>query len=131
MQFTDPTPPGDFLDLKEVNGALLILTPVRVEKDVQTVHGESDAVVTNVQVVDGPHAGETYDDTMIFPKLLRSQLSKQIGNTLVARLGQGAKQPGKNPPWMLTAATEAEKAKATQYLNSQLTTIPAGDDSPY
>ena len=40
------------------------------------------------------------------------------GLMVVGRLGQGNKKPGQNPPWTLTAATEADKALAQQFVDS-------------
>jgi hypothetical protein len=44
-----------------------------------TNFGTTSAVRATVTVIDGDKAGETYDDTLIFPKVLQSQLKSKLG----------------------------------------------------
>lgn len=114
--FTDPAAGGDKLPLGELIGALLIFEPESVERGVQTVHGPADAVKATVHVVDGTHAGTTYNDTLIFPKVLVSQLGPKIGQKVLARLGQGAAKPGQSAPWTLNAAAPTDVTVAEAFL---------------
>jgi len=114
--FADPgAPGGDKLPLAELNGALLLIEPLEALKDVQTTFGATDPVRANVHALDGTNAGQVYDDTLIFPKILASQLRDKIGSPVVARLGQGIAKPGQSAPWTLNAVTDADKAVAAAY----------------
>jgi hypothetical protein len=114
--FADPgAPGGDKLPLAELNGALLLIEPLEALHNVQTTFGMTDPVRANVHALDGTNAGQVYDDTLIFPKILASQLRDRIGSPVVARLGQGIAKPGQSAPWTLNAVTDAEKAAAAAY----------------
>jgi hypothetical protein len=109
---------GDKLDLKAMNGALLHITVKDIVRDIPTVHGISDAISADVVVLDGTGKGDTYEDTLIFPKVLRSQLTQVVGTAdpvVVARLGQGQAKPGKSAPWILTAPTADDLDTAKRY----------------
>jgi hypothetical protein len=114
--FSDPGTGGDNLPLKDVNGSLLICEPTSVETGITTVHGPSDAVKATVHVVDGPLAGTTYTDTLIFPKVLQSQLGSKIGQKVLGRLGQGVAKPGQSAPWTLNPASPADHTAAEAFL---------------
>lgn len=102
-----------WVDLK---GDLLIVKPYSLEVGIKTVHGLSDAMRADVIVLDGDDAGTAYLDTLIFPKVLTSQVKSSIGGMVLGRLGQGAKKPGQSPPWMLSEATEDDKTIARAYI---------------
>lgn len=104
------------IDYKELNGALLLFSVTSVETGVVTSLGEKDAVRCNVAVLDGPQAGQTYDDTLIFPRVLIGQLRSRVGGMVLGRLGQGAAKPGQNPPWKLAEPTDDDKAKGRAHL---------------
>lgn len=113
------------------HGALLIIQPVSEEKNIQTANGARDAIRANAYVIDGPGAPETYEDTLIFPKVLVSQLRPRLGQLVIGRVAQGASKPGQNPPWILAEATVEdvslgvqawERIKANQF--TQPTTQP-------
>jgi hypothetical protein len=113
-----PAPPGggDRLPLDELNGSLLLFTVDKVVADITTAHGVTDAVACSVAALDGTHKGEVFDDTLIFPKVLRGQLKQYVGGGRVAaRLGQGEKKPGKNAPWILVPASDDDKATVQKY----------------
>lgn len=102
----------------DLNGSLLLITAKSLETDITTVHGPSNAVQADVVVLDGPDAGDEYIDTLVFPKVLQSNLKSAIGTgkRVLGRLGQGEKKAGQSPPWILTAATDADKATAREVL---------------
>lgn len=93
--------PSEGIDWKENFGALLIIQPTAIETGIQTSYGSADAVRANVWVVDGANAGEIHDDTLVFPKLLQSQLKSRINQVVLGRLGQGQGKPGQSAPWLL------------------------------
>lgn len=116
--FNDPSS-SDLLPLDELKGSLLLLTVYEETPEINTVHGPQTAIRADVVVLDGNHAGESYSDALIFPRVLKSQLRRSVGGMMVVgRLGQGNKKPGQNPPWTLNAATEPEKAIAQRYVDS-------------
>jgi hypothetical protein len=133
MSFDDPgSSSGDPLPLDELNGSLLLFKVHEETGEINTVHGPSTAIRADVAVLDGELKGNTYDDRLLFPKILKNQLRKSIGGMVLGRLGQGEKQPGKNPPWTLTAATEAEKQTGHKYLAHVAAQIaPAVEEEPF
>jgi hypothetical protein len=118
MHFNDPTS-SDLLPLDELIGALLLFVVYEETDPINTVHGPQTAVRADVVVLDGEKEGEQFDDSLIFPRVLKAQLRRSAGGMMVVgRLGQGNKKPGQNPPWTLAAATDADKAVATKWVNS-------------
>lgn len=97
--------PSDGITWADVNGALLIIRPTSIETGIQTSFGAADAVRADVWVVDGPSAGEVHDDTLVFPKLLQSQLKSRINQVVLGRLTQGQGKPGQSAPWLLAEPT--------------------------
>lgn len=117
--FAAPAAPGSGISWADFQGALLMITPKSVETGIQTAYGVSDAVKADVVVLDGPHAPAEIGDTLVFPKLLQSQLSSRIGQRVLGRLGQGQGKPGQSPPWLLSEATDQDKQVGIQWLNRQ------------
>lgn len=118
--FGSPTPPGAGIDLKTINGALLLVTVHAVEHDINTVHGASDAIRCDVAVLDGDSKGEEYNETLLFPKVLQSQLRAHVGGKIIGRLGQGTAKPGQSPPWVLAEPTENDVNAGKAYLAGAL-----------
>lgn len=100
----------------DLKGTLLLFHVKAVESDVQTSFGVAHPVRADVVVLDGTDAGDTYDDTLVFPKALIGQLKSKVGGKVLGRLGQGAAKPGQSPPWLLSDATEDDKKVARGYL---------------
>jgi len=107
------------VDWKQVNGALCLINVLGVDEAVQTVHGVTDAVRANITVLDGDLKGETFDDTLVFPRVLKSQLKSKVGQLVLGRLGQGTAKPGQSAPWQLVEATDGDKSVANAYLKAQ------------
>jgi hypothetical protein len=114
--FSDPGKGGDRLDLNSVNGALLLFDVISVEHGIETTFGPSDAVKCDVACLDGDHKGETWDGTLIFPRVLQGQLSGKVGGKVLGRLGQGVAKPGQSPPWTLADPTDADRDTGRAYL---------------
>lgn len=117
------------IDLKAMLGSLLLITVNGIEENIPTAYGPTSAVRADVVVLDGASKGETIDDTLIFPRVLQSQLKAHAGKSKVlGRLGQGTAKPGQSAPWILSEATDADKQAATAYLTyiaSQQVAAPA------
>lgn len=116
MPFTTPSAPGGGIKWEDHKDALLLVEPLSFESQVQTSFGPADAVKANVTVIDGAGAGEFYESTLIFPKLLVSQTSREINNKILGRLGQGSAKPGQSPPWLLNEASADDIAKAEKWV---------------
>lgn len=119
-QFSQPAA-STGIEWASLNGALLIIEPVEVVEEINTNFGTTSAVRSNVTVIDGDKAGDVYDDTLVFPKVLQSQLKSRTGQKVLGRLGQGQAKPGQSPPWMLNPATPQDEQAATQWLAQQFT----------
>lgn len=123
---------GDQIVWEDLNGALLFVQPISIEKGINTKHGSRDAVYANVSVLDGEHGGTKYRDALVFPATLVGQLKRcTMGKLILGRLAQGeAKidpetgEPAVNPetgepynrPWTFEKPTDADKAEARNYL---------------
>lgn len=109
---------------EDVHGRLLLITPHSVETDIKTSFGDTDAVRADVVILDGPGAPDEYRDTLIFPKVLQSQVRSNAGTGRMnlGRLGQGNKKPGQSAPWMLGDPTDADKDIARAHIASTQTT---------
>lgn len=118
MQAPSTPTSGDKVELSKLNGALLHITVKSLQRDIQTAHGVTDAIACDIAVLDGPAKGSTFADTLIFPKVLVSQLAPAVGSddpAVLARLGQGIAKPGKSAPWVLQEASEADYEVGTRY----------------
>jgi hypothetical protein len=117
--FSAPAAPGsgDKLPLADLLGSLLLFTVDKVNVGIVTEFGETDAVGCAVAALDGPNKGTVYADTLIFPRVLQSQLRHAVGGgKVLGRLAQGLKKPGKNAPWILEDPTEDDIAIGKKYL---------------
>lgn len=132
--YATPGAPADPVNWQELTGSLLLVKPLSVETGIQTVHGAASAVRANMTVLDGPQRGREYADALVFPRMLQAQLKSRIGKMVLGRLTQGQAKPGQTAPWVLDAATDADKQIADQYRarNSQPTyAAPASAQAPF
>lgn len=106
---------------EDLKGSLLLFDVHSVETGIKTTFGETDAVRADVTVLDGDAAGDTYNDTLVFPKVLQSQLRPNVEKKVLGRLGQGTAKPGQSAPWMLNDATDTDKATARAHLAKNAT----------
>jgi hypothetical protein len=116
---------------EDLNGRLLLITPLSKESDIKTDYGIAEAVRANV--VDGPESPTEYRDTLIFPKILQSQVRANIntGRANLGRLGQGVKKPGQSAPWKLSDPTDADKDVARSwYAGGQTATSATAEREP-
>lgn len=133
--FAKPAAPTGGIDFKQLLGALLVIDVISVEEHVPTVHtkpGEkSPAVKADVYVLDGAQQGEEYPSTLIFPRILQSQLGRSVGQKVIGRLTQGSAKPGQSAPWMLEEATDADNAAGEKWLASQKSASFATAQPPF
>ena len=136
MSFEEPTMSDRFdaATVRQLNGALLIIEPHEVVKNITTKFGPSDAVRADVTVVDGDHAGAEYHDAYVFPKMLQAVLRDKVGKKVLGRLAQGTpSDPSMDPPWILEAAGDDDKAKAQALVDQRAEPAftPAAADGPF
>lgn len=100
-------------------GHLAIWEPYDVKKDIQTALGTTNALVVKVTDLDDEDGPNVIEEFLAFGALSRA-LKDAMGSSVLARLGQGAKRPGKNAPWILLDATEsaADVDRARAYLGA-------------
>src|SRR5262245_10371823 len=114
----DFDPPAASIGIRwaDYEGRLLLFDVHAVEASISTGFGERTAVRAYVQVIDGDTAGEGYADTLVFPKVLQSQLRTSVGRKVLGRLGRGEAKSGQNAPWKLADPTDEDKKLAREYL---------------
>lgn len=115
MAFTAPASNTEGVKVADLNGHLLIVTPVEYKTGINTVNGIAEAIEVNLIDLD---TNEEHHSVLWFNVALRNALKPLIGNKVLGRIGQGAAKPGKNAPWILLDATgDAEAvAKANAYI---------------
>jgi hypothetical protein len=100
----------------DLKGSLLMFDVHEVIPEMDTQFGTSSAVRATVTVLDGEKAGEVVTDTLVFPKVLQSQIKSRVGGKVLGRLGQGEAKKGQSAPWKLSEATEADKTVARAHI---------------
>lgn len=100
-----------------LKGRLLVIEPISVEKGIKTAFGDTDAVRATVHVIDGDT--ETYEDTLVFPRVLQSQLAPKVGSMVLGRVGQGQAKPGQSAPWLIVDPSEADVAAGKAWLSTR------------
>lgn len=128
--FTSPGAAGGGWTVADADGHLVVIDVHSLERDIPTSLGDRDAIKATVHDIT---AGETFDDTLIFPKVLIGSLKTRIGQKVLGTIGQGVAKPGQNAPWVLFDASGDPAAvdQATAYLTGQVaTTLTAADPAP-
>lgn len=128
--FSNPAT-SEFVDWKDINGALIVLEVEEFIPSIATVHGDNAAIKADLHVLDGELKGETYEGTLIFGRSMVPQLKKRVGEVVLARVGQGAKQKGKNAPWQLQDASADDRKTALEWYRNRKPRDPFSDaDDP-
>lgn len=122
-EFVSASPPSGGITWADHAGALLVIEPLAIEQSIKTVHGDANPVRANVHILTSPGEAETFDDCLVFPKVLAGQLRGQIGKKVVGRLGQGLAKPSQTAPWVLEPATDEDLAKAKAWLEKSKPTL--------
>ena len=117
MAFSAPSTNTESVKVADLNGHLLIITPVEFKTGIKTVNGDADAIEVNVVDLD---TNEEHSSLLWFNVVLKNALKPLIGQKVLARIGQGAAKPGKSAPWILVDATgDAEAvARANAYIGN-------------
>lgn len=124
MALSAPQQNGDQLNQSDVENHTLIVCPTEFIPHLPTVHtkaGEqSPAIRCNVVDLSDPSQVPVKYTGVLWFGVISNSLKRQIGETVLARMGKGQATPGKNPPWQL-ADIMTEQAWV-DYANSWLAT---------
>lgn len=122
--FAAPASSAESVKPAELQGHLLIISPVEYKTGINTSLGEAEAIEVNLVDLD---TNTEHNSVLFFNVALRSALKPNIGKQVLARIGQGVAKPGKSAPWILVNATDdpAAVAKATAYIAGGFTAAPA------
>lgn len=104
----------------ELLGRLLVIEPRAVEAAISTSLGEKDAVRADLHVID-QDTPEDYEDVLVFPRVLISQLRPRIGQMVLGRLEKGVAKPGQSAPWRIAEATTQDQALGGEWLRKRKT----------
>ena len=115
MAFTAPASNTEGVKVADLNGHLLIVTPIEYKTGINTVNGIAEAIEVSIVDLD---TNEEHHSVLWFNVALRNALKPLIGNKVLGRIGQGVAKPGKNAPWILLDATgdATAVAKANAYI---------------
>ncbi len=130
MTFRDPTTGGDKLPLDDLKGSLLLFTVHEQMGEMQTSFGVATPIRADVAVLDGTLKGSVYADALIFPRVLQGNLRGAIGEMVIGRLGKGTAKAGQSAPWILEAASEADKTVGEKYL-AHVAAQEAAQEEPF
>ena len=118
---------SEFVDWETINGELIVLVVEEYVKEISTVHGDNPAIKADLHVLTGELAGESFEGTLIFGRSMIPQLKKRVGKIVLARLGQGAKQKGKNAPWILEDASAEDRKIGREWYEARKNRDPFSD----
>jgi hypothetical protein len=111
---------GDQVKIAELVGSLVLVYVRELRENIQTAFGPSDAVAVDLHVLQGPSAGESFENTLIFQKALIGSLRSAVGgDPVLGRVGQGTAKPGQSPPYILHPFTDADAAIATAWIQAR------------
>src|SRR5580698_7898589 len=115
---------GEKVPMAEIVGSLSLIYVKDHRTGITTVHGEKDAVACDWHVMMGNHAGETFDNALIFQGALIGSLKGAVGgDPVLGRIGFGVGKPGQNPPYILQPFTAQDAAIATAWITQRMTSV--------
>lgn len=118
--------PTSGVGIAEFKDRLILFTPNEYHPRIMTKYGDSDAVDTDMVILDGPDAPQEIDNRRIFQGVLVGSLKGRIGknpNMVLGRIGTrpNGKDPNGKPVWILNPPTDEDKQVARAYLESKKT----------
>jgi len=118
--FQQPPPSGDIFKIADYNGALVLIYVHELREDIVTSFGPTDAIRADVHVLDGEHAGDSFENALLFGRALVPSLSGAVkGEPVLGRIGTGVPKPGQNPPFIIQPYDERDAKIATDWIASQ------------
>jgi len=116
---------GDQFNNEENLGRVLLIEVIETDSIKTSASDEpSDVIKANVYVVtedDGKTKLDepiVYEDTFLFGRVIYSSLKPKVGKYVVGVMGQGEKQKGKNPAWIIAPASDKQKKAAQAVLDN-------------
>lgn len=116
-----PAPTSGGFSKEEHLGELLVLEIFGITKETGD-YGEQDVIIGNVHMLDGPLAGHTYDEQTIYGRRLVGQARATLNagaNRMLGRLSRDHSVKKGQPPWILSAPTDEDTAKAETWAAAQ------------
>ena len=135
--FDTPDQSGDLFVNAEHCGDLLVIKVDGPELGVDTENGKADVIRGDITVInpDGT-PGDTYENAMIFGRVIFGSLKKKAGRVVVGVLNgePGVKRNGKSVPYTFDAATPEQTELAVRAMTSSpapaTAASGAGSDAP-
>jgi len=122
--FQQPSEGGDRTPWAELTGSLVLVYARELRTGISTTFGPKDAIEGDVHVLQGAHAGESYENTLIFGQVLIGSLKSACGgDPVLGRVGTGTSKPGQKPPYTLLPFTETDAAIATAWITARMTQV--------
>jgi hypothetical protein len=126
MEFNQPAEGGDKAPFPELVGALTLFIVREYKTGITTTFGEKDAIAADVHVIgypqasgaiaSGPHAGEVFDNALLFQGAIIGALKSFVGKgPVLGRIGLGVAKPQQKPPYVLNPFTQADALVAAEY----------------
>ncbi|ATW59028.1 hypothetical protein PBI_MAHDIA_29 [Gordonia phage Mahdia] len=115
--FASPTGAGDGSKISDDLDQAILLRPTEYIPSMSTSQGTTDAVRADWIVLTGPNQGQVRNSSLIFQKVLKSELRSIMGTPkpmMVAVLVKGQAKNGNSAPYLFAAADDATKALAAQ-----------------
>lgn len=117
--------------IQDLEGLLLLITPLEYLTEISTTFGDTDAVDADVVVLDAENGPVDYSSMRVFPFALVGTLKRAAKfneanpagdpatgrpKMVLGRLGKGEAKKGQSAPWVLQAPVDADKQLARDYL---------------
>ncbi len=112
---------GEQFTIKNYVGALCIFAVNEFLPQFPTKYGNNDALKCEIVVLDGPNAGNHYEQAILFGRALMAQLKTKIGGKpVLGRLvqNQADAKMGQSAPYRVTDPTDEDKTKASEWVKA-------------
>lgn len=112
--FDDPIS-GDYVQVAEMVGHLVLFYPLEHKQSVNTMFGEKDAVIADVHDLTD---GVKYESAMFLQGALIGVLKRNAGTgrPVLGVVGKGEAKKGQQAPYLLTPGNDEQKAIARKYI---------------
>ena len=104
---------GERIALRELEGSVVVMVAEEYVASIDTQNGNTDAIRVTIHDITG---SKTYKDQLVFARVIVNGLKEKIGAPVLGVVSKGNAKAGKSSPWVLTTATEAQKAAAADYM---------------
>ena len=117
--FASPGSAGGGWAIADAENHLVVVDVHSHEQNIPTSLGDRDAIKATVHDITEQ---DTFEDVLIFPKVLVGSLKNRVGQKVLGTIGKGVAKPNQSPPWVLFDAATDKKSvdAATAYLTGQV-----------